>query len=334
MSISLLNRFKETIKRYKLINKGDKILIGVSGGADSVCLLYLLRALRKELNLSLHIAHLNHMLRGKDACEDADFVSKLAIKLNMPITLKEADVGRYKQKRSLEEAAREIRLHFLFEAARKIKADKIALGHNRDDQAETILMRILRGSGLQGLSGISAKKQMDSFVIIRPLIEIERKDIEAFLKNRKVKPRIDKSNLEEVYFRNRIRRKLLPEIKKYNPNIKEILANTAESVAIDYDYILGNGLKIFEKLKIGKAKSRVKLVLKKFFKLHPSLQNMILRLVFLKLKGDTRRLTYRHIKEIRELIFNRPESAIVDLPSQISVSKDSRYLCVYKRKTL
>lgn len=334
MPLPLLNKFKETVSRYKLINKADKIVIGVSGGADSVCLLYLLRALKKELNLTLHIAHLNHLLRGRDAQEDADFVLKLASKLNIPITLKEIDVKQLKRKSSIEEVAREARLSFLFEAARKIKADKIALGHNRDDQAETILMRLLRGSGLLGLGGISAKRQMGKFVIIRPLIEIERKDIESFLKRRRIKPRIDKSNSEEIYFRNRIRHKLLPEIKKYNPNIKEVLANMAENVGTDYDYILGNSQRTLERLRRGKSKLRIKLAFEDFLRLHPTLQNTVLRLVFLELNGDTRRLTYQHIKEIRDLIFNRPNSSIVDLPLRISVTKDSRYLCVYRRKSL
>lgn len=308
-------------------------MVGVSGGPDSVCLLYLLKYLKKELNLALHIAHLNHLLRGKDARKDADFVSKLSLNLDVPITLGEIDIHRLSQGCSQEEVARNVRLQFLFKTARKIKADKIALGHNRDDQAETILMRILRGSGLLGLGGILYKKQMGKFIIIRPLIEIERKDIESFLRKRKIIPRIDKSNLQEVYFRNRIRHKLLSEIKKYNPNIKEVLANMAENVAADYDYIWGNSLKIFEKLKAGRSKLKIKLDLKKFLKLHPSLQNMLLRLMFLELKGDMRRLTYQHIKEIRDLIFDRPNGSIVDLPSQISVAKHNRYLCMYMRIT-
>ena len=329
--MSLINKVKQTIKQYNLIDKSDKIVMSVSGGPDSLALLYVLRALRKELSLTFHIAHLNHMLRGRESARDADFVLKLADKLSIPATVKEMDVLRLSKAGSPEEKARKARFDFLFEVAAKFKADKIALGHNLDDQAETVLMRILRGSGLLGLSGISPGRKIGNFTIIRPLIEIPRKEIDRYLRTKNIKPRLDLTNLKEIYFRNRIRRRLLPELRRYNPNIKQVLANMAENTALDYDYLLKSSQKAFGRVRTGKDKLTIKLSLAKFLKLHPAMQNMVLRLAYEELKADTRRLCYQHIKELRDLICNRPEGAIADLPSSISASRNSRHLCIYIR---
>lgn len=140
----ILQKIRETIKKYDLIHKGDKIVVGVSGGPDSVCLLYLLNSLKKELRLSLHIAHLDHMLR-RDSYKDAEFVKELALKLKLPVTCAVLNVKELAKNGSLEEIARNARLGFFFRLADTVKANKIALGHNLDDQAETVLMRILRG---------------------------------------------------------------------------------------------------------------------------------------------------------------------------------------------
>ena len=344
--MSLINKVKQTIKQYNLIDKSDKIVMGVSGGPDSLALLYVLRAIRKELGITLHIAHLNHMLRGRESARDADFVLKLADKLSIPATVKEMDVLRLSKAGSPEEKARKARFDFLFEVAAKFKADKIALGHNLDDQAETVLMRILRGSGLLGLSGISPKRKIGNFTIIRPLIEIPRKEIDRYLRTKNIKPRLDLTNLKEIYFRNRIRRRLLPELRRYNPNIKQVLANMAENTALDYDYLLKESQKAFGRVRTGnpdqnyratgKEKEvlngvKIKLSLAKFLKLHPAMQNMVLRLAYEQLKTDTRRLCYQHIKELKDLISNRPEGAIADLPSSISVIKNPQYLS-FERK--
>ena len=223
----ILEQIKKAIRRHNLIAEGDKVLIGVSGGPDSVALLYLLNKLKKEFKLTLHIAHLDHMLR-KDSYRDAEFVKRLAERLKLPSTITQVNVKELAKKGSLEEIARNARLAFLFKIAKDVNADKIALGHNSDDQAETVLMRIIRGTGLYGLSGILPKRNIAGYEIIRPLLEVKRKDIEAFLKRKGIKPCIDMSNLEDIYFRNRIRNKLLPLLEKeYNKNIKEVLANMA-----------------------------------------------------------------------------------------------------------
>lgn len=329
--MSLLNKFKKTIREYNLIDKGDNIVIGVSGGADSVALALLLEALSAEFKLSLHIAHLNHNLRGEDSKRDADFVLRLARKLNLPVSSGEINASDLRQGGSLEEAARKKRLDFFFKVAKERKAEKVALGHNLDDQAETVLMRLIRGSGLLGLSGILPKREMGNFIIIRPLLDITRSEIERFLKSRGIKPRQDYTNRQEVFFRNRIRRRLLPELSAYNKNIKKSLARAACNIAIDYDYILSQSLCSFKRLRRNKAGAKIAFSLAQFSKLHLSLQHMALRLAYGELKEDTRRLSSQHIKELMDLAHSRPAGSIVDLPARISAMKNSRQLFLYAR---
>ncbi|HCD38028.1 MAG TPA: tRNA lysidine(34) synthetase TilS, partial [Candidatus Omnitrophica bacterium] len=299
----------------------------VSGGADSVALLHALVALAPAWRLRLSVLHVDHGLRP-DAARDAEFVRALGARLGVPVEVARVAVS---PRGSLEAAARAARYAALAAAADRVGAARIALGHTADDQAETVLMRMLRGSGLMGLAGILPRKKMGDFVIIRPLLEIQRSEIETFLRLRKITPRIDITNQSEVYLRNRIRHKLLGELKKYNPNIKTVLAATAEHIALDYDYLLAAGSKAFQAIKTIETGSCVRLDLKKFFLLHPALQNLALRFTFERLKGDTRRLTARHIKEIKDMAYNRPIGSIVDLPFKISLRLDKACICAYFR---
>jgi tRNA(Ile)-lysidine synthase len=169
------------------------------------------------------------------------------------------------------------------------------------------------------------KRNLSGFQIIRPLIEIRRKEIEAFLKQRKIRPRLDRSNLEDLYLRNRLRNGLLPLLEKeYNRNIKEVLSNMAENVGYDYDYLIRSAQTVMKRL-------GQKINLKKFLKLHPALRRLVLRLNIIRLKGDTRRITFQHIREIEDLILNRPLNSIVDLPQGVSVVKKKKQLSFYRR---
>ena len=314
-----MEKIKGTIKKHALIKDNDRILVGVSGGPDSVVLLYALNSFKKEFALKLHIAHLDHMLRS-DSHKDREFVEKLAEKLSLPVTVASVNVKKVGLKGSLEEIARKARFDFFFKVAKKLKANKIALGHTFDDQAETVLMRILRGSGLYGLSAILPKRTISGFQIIRPLIEIRRKEIEAFLKRKNINSRIDISNSKDIYLRNKIRNKLLPYLEKeYNRNIKEVLANMAQTSASDYDYLSSAAELILMKYSRG-------FPLEKLKKLHPAIRRLLFRKAIARLKGDTRRINFRHINEIEDLLFNRPKNSIVDLPKGVSVVKKKRLL--------
>ena len=300
-------------------------MIGVSGGPDSLALLYLLNSYKKDFRLSLHIAHLDHQLRS-NSFRDKEFVENLAHKLNLPVTCAKINRRALSAKGSLEEIARNLRLGFLCKVAKKIKADKIALGHNLDDQAETILMRILRGTGLLGLSGILPKREISGCEVIRPLIETKRKEIERYLKKKKIKACIDRSNFQDIYFRNRIRNQLLPLLeKKYNKNIKIVLSSLANIASYDYDYLIQAALR-----KLNKPRKSIKL--ERYLSLHPAMQRLVLRLNIARLKGDTRRITFKHIQELEDLISNRPLNSIVDLPKGVSVVKKKNSLSFYRRK--
>jgi tRNA(Ile)-lysidine synthase len=320
----ILEKVKNTIKKYNLIQKGDRVVVGVSGGPDSLALLYLLNGLKKEFKITLHIAHLDHGLR-ENSYKDKEFVENLSLKLKIPVTTARINIKELAKKGSLEEISRNARLGFLFRVAKDVKAQKIALGHNLDDQAETVLMRILRGTGLYGLSGILPKRKIAGYQIIRPLIEVKRKGIEAFLNKKKIRPRIDASNSEDIYFRNRLRNNLLPLLERdYNNNIKEVLATMAQSTVYDYDYLQGVALRAMRGVKD-------RLNLKKILKLHTAIQRLIFRQAIASVKGNTRRITFQHIREIEDLVSNRPVNSIVDLPKGVSVVKKKTNLVFYQR---
>ncbi|MDO8489532.1 MAG: tRNA lysidine(34) synthetase TilS [Candidatus Omnitrophota bacterium] len=319
-----MKKFKETIKKYGLIKEGEKILIGVSGGPDSLTLLLQLAGLKPKMRIALHVAHMDHGLRMNSAA-DALFVERLSKKLNIPVTVNRLSPKLIQKKGSLEEICREARLDFFIKTAKKIKADKVALGHNLDDQAETVLMRLLRGTGLSGLSGISVNRKIRGITFIRPLLEIPRDQINKYLKIKKLKACLDQTNKEDLFFRNKIRHKLIPLLKnKFNPNIVEILSHLAESSSYDYEYLIQAAQR-----SLGGNNSRLNL--KKIMKLHPAILRLKIRQSIASIQGDTRRIGFKHIKEIEDLLSNRPTGSIVDLPKGISVQKIRNCLRFYKR---
>jgi tRNA(Ile)-lysidine synthase len=273
------------------------------------------------------------MFRRKESKQDALFVRNLAKRLNLPVTIRKEDVPEEakSKKISSEEAARFARYSFLLKVAKEVGARKIAVGHTKDDQAETVLMRLIRGAGLSGLNGIPPTRKLDGCVIVRPLIEIWRSDLEEFLKENNIATRRDSSNSRLIYLRNKLRHKLIPLLQKYNPNIKEVLADTAGNLTLDYQFLRNESQKALEKSKIQKSKFKIIISLKKLLKYHRAVQRMIVRLAIEKIKQDTRRLTYQHWRELEDLIDNRHGGSIVDLPKSISVLKKQNRLIFYLR---
>jgi len=286
-----IEKLKGTIHRFGLLKKGDRVVVALSGGPDSVALLYGLLAIQPEFGLRLYVAHLNHKLRGDESDEDERFAKELAVRLKLKCFSKRIDVKREakRKKVSIEEGAREIRYRYLQKLANQIKADKIAVGHQADDQAETFLMRLLRGAGGAGLSGIPAKRGK----IIRPLIQIRREEIEKFLKANKIPYRLDSSNYLTDYFRNKIRLTLLPKIKEdFNPKIVESLNRTADIISLQQEYIEKRCERIL--VDIGKKRrSKIILDLKEFTSYDICLQREVIRLCVRELKGDFNQLVRR-----------------------------------------
>ena len=244
----LLRQVRLTIERHDLLAPGDGVVVGVSGGPDSLCLLHVLLRLGEELRLQLHVAHLNHGARGPDADADAEFVASLATEWGLPATVDKQDVPALARARQMafEETARRVRYAFLARVAQEVGARRIAVGHNADDQAETVLMHFLRGAGPAGLRGMLPLTPVTDYRliglpsgqpapdIIRPLLEIPRSEIERYCAEHGLKPRFDRSNLDTTYFRNRLRHELLPLLETYNPNVRARLCHTAAVIADDY----------------------------------------------------------------------------------------------------
>ena len=321
--LNFIDKIKATIKKYNLFSENDKVIVAVSGGADSVALLFLLSSLKEEYNLELFVAHFNHQIRGEESETDVLFVQRIAQQLNLPFIVKKRDVPAYAKRRklSLEEAARDLRYKFLEETAKKKGATKIALGHNKDDQIETVLMRLLRGGGSQGLGGMSPKRIIAKGAsIVRPLIETSRKEILDFLKQKKIKFREDSSNRETVYLRNRVRHRLLPYLERYNPRIGQILFNTAENLREENEYLQEISREAFSRVSQC-AKKKVILSLDKLDNFHPALQKRILRLAIKKAKGDTRQITYQHWQSLDGLINKNKKNLFLDLP-QLRIQKE------------
>ena len=271
-----------------LLEKGDNILVALSGGPDSTALLLLLLKMRRELSLILSVAHVNYNLRGTDSKKDADFVRQLANKYKLPFYSLEVD-GKKELKRkgvSLQNKARKIRYEFFISAAKEAGAGKVAVAHNQNDQAETVLMRLFRGSGSAGLSGIPAKRELgEGLILIRPLLTVSREEINAFLLKEGIKARIDRSNSEPIYLRNKIRLKLIPALRKeFNPAVEKNIAETAKQLSLEDEYLSSRALEYI------KSAGRGFFIRENAFrKLHAALKPRVLRELirrsFLDLKG-------------------------------------------------
>lgn len=315
----LETEFRQYITRNKLVKHRDRVLIGLSGGPDSICLMHLMDSIRKDYRLELFAAHIDHQLRAASKA-DADFVRKTCKAMNIRLFIKRVNLTKSKHSDSIEQRARLKRYSFFTELSKKLNIDKIALGHNLDDQAETVIMRLIRGSGLSGLSAMKPSSKYDGIDIIRPLLNIPRADIRQYLSDHGIRYRIDRSNLSDKYTRNKVRNRLLPLLEKeYNPNIKKTLSTAAQSIALDYDFM--------EQSCAAEVRSMGKRIrIEKFKRLHPAMQNMVLRAYITAAQGSTRRIEYRHIREILELILNRPAGSVVNLPKGLIAKKKAGYV--------
>lgn len=248
MENELKNKVLKTNKKYNQIKSGDFLIIGVSGGPDSICLLHVLNELKEKLNIKICVAHINHMIR-KEAIKEQKYVENFCKKLNIEFFSKKFDILEIakKEKKGIEETGRKVRYEFFEEILKKVGANKIVTAHNNNDKVETIIMNILRGSGANGLKGIVAIRQGK---YIRPLIEISREEIEKYCILNNLKPKHDKSNFENIYIRNKIRNKLIPYIKKeFNPNIINTINRFSDVITLQEEYINKQVELTYEKIK-------------------------------------------------------------------------------------
>ncbi|WP_053955564.1 tRNA lysidine(34) synthetase TilS [Inediibacterium massiliense] len=321
----MLKKFLKTIQEHKMIQRGDGIVIGVSGGPDSICLLHLLCKIQKEYDLKLYVVHLNHQFRGDAADQDAAYVEKICKKLNIPAFIYTRNVEEYSKDRGItfEEGGREIRYDLFEEVLKKTKSKKIAVAQNMDDQAETVLMRLMRGSGLEGLCAISYVRDEK---IIRPILDISRYEIEDYCEKNNLHPRIDHTNLETIYTRNRIRLEFIPYIQKYfNPNIKETLSRTANVLREDKNFIEDYQKDVYDIIVKRRDKEICidKILLKRQ---HRAIQKRILRQAIWEMVGNLKDIQMKHIQSIINLVEKNNLGNKIDLPRGLWVRIEEEYL--------
>ncbi|HHW58455.1 MAG TPA: tRNA lysidine(34) synthetase TilS [Clostridia bacterium] len=325
----MIDKVLLTIKKYKMIDKNDKIVLGVSGGPDSLCMLDILYNLKDIFHLDLYVVHVNHMIRGEEAKRDAQFVEKMCHSLKLPFFLFEKDVRKIakEMRYSEEEAGRYVRYQVFDEVLKKIKGNKIAVAHNKNDVVETVLLNLIRGSGMAGLIGIKPVNGN----IIRPLIELEREEIERYLKERGLQAVIDFTNYQEVYKRNKIRLNLIPYIDEmFEVNIAENIYRMATILLEENDYLERESERIFEAICEFKEGEVVADIEKLKFQ-HLAIQRRLIRFMYQKLKGDIYGLEYIHVEDVLKLL-DKPTSSKVNLPFEIEALKSYNNLIIRKTK--
>jgi len=336
---ALEQRVLQFIQEHCLIPSQRLLLVAVSGGPDSVCLLSILAKLKDELGVRLHVAHLNHQLRGAESEADAQYVSDLAHRLDIPATVERRDVKGYQAQThvSLEEAAREVRYTFLAQVARSTGADRVAVGHTIDDHVETILMHLIRGTGTRGLRGLLPytkwKSKADSLTIVRPLLQVSREQTAGYCHHHSLKPRIDVSNLSLSPLRNKIRHQLLPLLRSYNPRVDEALLRTARIASDDLAFLDKEIARIWDE--IAQEKENTIILDKEGFRQLPSaLKRHLLRTSIEKLLGNIMDIETRHIEQIMASL-TKPAGRRLCLPGGLIFSIDyDKYLLGQDSATL
>jgi len=324
-------RIYNTIVEHKLINKGENVIVGISGGPDSVCLLHALACLSERLEIKVYGAHVNHMLRGDESDSDEQYVSDLCRKIGVELYTKSINVKEMaeKMKLSLEDAGRQARYEFFYELSDKLGNAKIAVAHNKNDQAETVLMHMLRGSGLEGLRGMDYIRGK----IIRPLLDIERSDIEEYCRKNYLQPRTDSSNTHTVYTRNKIRLELIPKVQELlDIDLIKTVSRMSELIKADSDFINLNALKEYNSCKRDIGEGQVGLDLLKLVDLHPAILSRVIRFAINDVKGDLKGIENIHIKYVENLILNGRTGAVIQLPGRLRAARSYQIIKIYEEK--
>jgi tRNA(Ile)-lysidine synthase len=322
-----------TIRKYGLFESGDSVLVGVSGGPDSVGLLHVLIEIAPTLCLKLGIAHLNHGLRGSASDREAEFVASLAERFQMAFYTEKTDVRGYRRrhKLSLEEAARHLRYRFFAKIAEQNGFDKIALGHHQDDNAELVLMYMIRGSGPLGLSGIPPLRDGG---IVRPIMGLTRSQILDFLAEKKINAVSDASNTDNGFIRNRVRNRLIPVIKEnYNPRIIETLNRQTCIIRDEEKWIETVVEPIFRNMVIAEQDDGITISVPELAGLHTGAKRRVIRRAIRQVKGNLRRIGFSHVAAVIRLSNRGPSLGTLDLPDRIRVARSGHFLTISREKS-
>jgi tRNA(Ile)-lysidine synthase len=328
--LDCIGKVRATVEKYRMLQEGDRVIVGVSGGVDSVVLLHVLMILRDEYDLSLVVAHLDHGIRGEESRREGDFVRDLARGMSLPFEAAEADVPALakKQRITLQEAAREVRYRYYEETRKKYNAQRVATGQTADDQAETILMRVIRGTGLRGLKGIPPVR---GGVYIRPLIETSRQEVERFASNKGLSFVTDSSNIKDIYLRNKVRHDLIPHLEReYNPSIRVGLNRMATILSREDDYLDRKAEEAMAGLMKGSGEE-FSLDIPRLTAFHEALWFRILQKALARvLGGDLRSIKTVHLDGICRLLAHRAPNKVLCLPQGIYAEK--RYTELFIRR--
>jgi tRNA(Ile)-lysidine synthase len=331
-------KVRELFKRQELLSPGDRLLVAVSGGPDSVALLNILYDLRKELELHMEVAHLQHGMRGAEAQEDARFVADLAAKMKLPFHLKEVNLLHIKSaagKGNLEALARAERYRFFAAVARQRRLGKIATAHTEDDQAETALMWFLRGSGLKGLGGMPTHLHPDGtntgsgnrLMVIRPLLDVSRAEIEEYLEEKHLNFRLDRSNQDPSFLRNWIRLKLIPQLKeKMDRNLASRLAHQAKLIREEDEL-----LDALAKVALSETRNAEGMDRGSLLKKGKAMQRRLLRLWIEVTRGHLRGLDFQHVEALLDLIKAGPPQSRLAIPGGWELVREYETLRLEKR---
>ena len=295
---SVEQSFIDTVEEYNLIEDGDVIVVGVSGGPDSITLLTCLNKYKNKFNCEIVVAHINHLIRN-DSTEDEQFVENLCKDLNIEFFVLRKNIEKLaaEKKKSVEEMGRIVRYKFFDEVAKKIGANKIAIAHNMNDNAETLLLNLIRGSGMDGLEGI---KPFEYNKYIRPLINCKREYIEDYCEENKLKPRIDSTNFENKYMRNNIRNRIIPMLKEINPNVIQSLSRTSEIISENNSFINMEAKKEFERITEIKN-DKIEIELKGLNDSSVAIKSKIVLIAIEKLQGDTKNIEKTNIDDVLKM---------------------------------
>ncbi len=317
--MELIDQVRDTIDRHGLLLDGDTLIIGVSGGPDSLVLLHVLQCLAPEYGARLHVGHLDHGIRAESA-DEGRYVTDLCAMWEIPCTVRRTDVPDMasQHRLSLEEAARQARYGFLGDLARQLGGRTVAVGHHADDQVETVLMHFIRGSGLSGLRGMRPLTQLDELRLgtfsdwehhgrmpirlIRPLLDIPRTDIEAYCDQHQLQPLYDRSNLDRTIHRNRIRHELIPLLETYNPNIRATIHRTAEALSGDYEVLRDVLESVWPDVVEDEATQHIVFDLHALRELAPGLQRSVLREAIGRLNRSLRDISWVHVQDALEML--------------------------------
>jgi tRNA(Ile)-lysidine synthase len=325
---TLEQRVIDFIRGQNLFSASDRLVVAVSGGADSVCLLHILVQRRKELGVELHVAHLNHQLRGAESDSDAGYVSELSRRLGVPATIERRDVTAYREQKgiSLEEAARELRYSFLAELAGGIGASKVVVGHTRDDHVETVLLHLLRGTGTAGLCGLQPRSVLPygehsrQLEVIRPLLELSRQETLDYCQRYSLAPRSDSSNVSTAFLRNRVRLELLPVLRSYNPGIDKALLRLADIAGDDISFIEKKASLLWKKL-ASEEDDIIYLDMSRMAALPRAMQRQIFRRAVKQLRGNLKDVEADHIEAMMDFL-SKPAGKKLCLPEGLTLSTE------------